>query len=49
MADAINSIVTYPAMHKQLQEDGLNEVNQITWDKAGAKVIDIYNKALHRN
>ncbi len=49
MADAIYSIVTYPAMHAQLQEDGLNEVNQITWNKAGAKVIDIYNKVLHRN
>ncbi len=49
MADAIYSIVTYPAMYAQLQEDGLNEVNQITWDKAGAKVIDIYNKVLHRN
>ncbi len=46
MADAIHSIVTYPAMHKQLSEDGLAEVNQITWDKAGRKVIDIYNKVL---
>lgn len=46
MADAINSIVTYPAMYEQLREDGLNEVNQITWDKAGAKVIDIYRKVL---
>ena len=49
MADAIYSIVTYPAMHKQLQEDGLAEVNQITWDKAGKKVINIYNQVLHRN
>lgn len=49
MADAIYSIVTYPAMHRQLSEDGLNEVNQITWDKAGRKVIDIYNKVLNRN
>ena len=48
MADAINSIVTYPAMYTQLREDGLNEVNQITWDKAGRKVIDIYNKVLGR-
>lgn len=48
MADAINSIVTYPAMYNQLREDGLNEVNQITWDKAGQKVIDIYNKVLNR-
>jgi glycosyltransferase involved in cell wall biosynthesis len=46
MADAINSIVTYPAMYNQLREDGLAEVAQITWDKAGQKVIDIYNKVL---
>ena len=48
MADAINSIVTYPAMYEQLREDGLEEVNKITWDKAGQKVIDIYNKVLGR-
>ncbi len=48
MADAIYSIVTYPAMHRQLSEDGLAEVNQITWDKAGRKVIDIYNKVLKK-
>lgn len=46
MADAINSIITYPAMYDQLREDGLHEVNQITWDKAGAKVIDIYHKVM---
>ena len=48
MADAINSIVTYPAMYEQLKEDGLAEVAQITWDKAGAKVIDIYRRVLGR-
>ncbi|MCH5246904.1 MAG: glycosyltransferase family 4 protein [Muribaculaceae bacterium] len=47
MADAIYSIITYPAMYKQLREDGLDEVAQITWDKAGAKVIDIYKKVLN--
>ena len=46
MADAIYSIITYPAMYNQLREDGLKEVAQITWDKAGAKVIDIYRKVL---
>ncbi len=46
MADAINSIITYPAMYSQLREDGLDEVNRITWDKAGAKVIDIYRKVI---
>ena len=48
MADAINSIITYPAMYKQLREDGLDEVNRITWDKAGAKVIDIYRKVIDK-
>lgn len=47
MADAINAIITYPAMYNQLREDGLDEVNRITWDKAGAKVIDIYKKVLN--
>ena len=46
MADAIYSIISYPAMYNQLREDGLAEVNQITWDKAGRKVIDIYRKVL---
>lgn len=46
MADAINAIVTYPALYNQLRQDGLDEVNQITWDKAGQKVIDIYKKVL---
>lgn len=48
MADAIHSIISYPAMYKQLREDGLAEVAQITWEKAGRKVIDIYNKVLNR-
>ncbi|MDE5719359.1 MAG: glycosyltransferase family 4 protein [Paramuribaculum sp.] len=44
MADAMNSIITYPAMYEQLRQDGLEEVNKITWDKAGQKVIDIYKR-----
>ena len=48
MADAIYSIITYPAMHKQLKEEGLKEVNQIVWKKAGKKVIDIYNNLLNK-
>lgn len=48
MADAIYSIISYPAMYEQLRQDGLDEVNQITWDKAGKKVIDIYKRVLNR-
>lgn len=48
MADAIYSIITYPAMFKQLQEKGLEEIDTIQWKKAGAKVIDIYRQAINR-
>lgn len=44
MADAIYSIVEYPAIYNTLSEEGRKEVNAITWDKAGMKVRDIYNK-----
>ena len=47
MADAINSIISNPALYNTLREEGLAEVNSITWDKAGKKVIDIYNKVLN--
>ena len=48
MADAIHAIISYPAIYNQLREEGLREVAGITWDKAGRKVIDIYNKVLGR-
>ncbi len=44
MADAIYSIVTYPAMYKSLHERGLEEVNNIKWYDAGMKVRGIYDK-----
>ena len=44
MANAIYSIITYPAMFRQLQERGLDEVGQIVCKKAGTKVINIYKK-----
>ena len=46
IADAIYSIIKYPAMYNQLREQGLEEVNQIVWKKAGAKVIDIYRNLI---
>ena len=48
MADAIYSIIKYPAMYNELREQGLAEVKQITWDKAGAKVIKIYRDLINR-
>ena len=46
MADAIYSIVKYPAMYKSLREGGRDEVDRITWEAAGLKVRAIYDKIL---
>lgn len=46
IADAIHSIISYPAMYNSLKEEGINEIKGITWEKSGQKVIDIYNKVI---
>jgi len=47
LADAIYGLVTYPALHKFLKEEGLNEVNNIKWEYAGQKVRNIYDNAIN--
>ena len=46
MADSMYSIITYPSMAEYLKEEGKAEVDQITWEKAGLKVRDIYNQCI---
>ncbi len=46
MADAIYSIVQYPAMYKSLSEKGREEVNNIRWYDAGLKVRAVYEKVM---
>lgn len=46
MADAIYSIVKYPAMYESLRNLGRDEVNAIKWYDAGMKVRSIYNSVL---
>jgi glycosyltransferase involved in cell wall biosynthesis len=48
MADAMYSIITYPAMHKFLQEEGKKEVDNIKWEYAGQKVRRIYDQLINR-
>ena len=48
MADAIPSIISYPAMYESLKNEGLEEMKGITWEKAGQKVIDIYNQVIKK-
>lgn len=47
MADAMYSIVSYPSMAEYLQTEGKAEVDQITWEKSGQKVRNIYNQILN--
>lgn len=46
MADAIYAIVEYPSIYETLSREGRDEVNQITWDKAGLKVRAIYDMVM---
>ncbi|MDE7345440.1 MAG: glycosyltransferase family 4 protein [Muribaculaceae bacterium] len=46
MADAIHSILNYPAMYKTLRDKGIEEIHGITWEKVGKKVIDIYKDVI---
>lgn len=44
MADAINSICNNPALYNYLKVEGKKEVDAITWDKVGAKILNRYKQ-----
>jgi glycosyltransferase involved in cell wall biosynthesis len=46
MADAIYGLITYPALGKMFRERGQEEVNNLKWDNAAAKVAKIYQNVL---
>ena len=48
LADAIYGIITYPSLYDFLKIEGKAEVDEIKWEYAGKKVIDIYKALLHR-
>lgn len=48
MADAMHSLISYPALHHELRDRGIEEIHGITWEKAGKKVIDIYQKVIEK-
>lgn len=48
MADAMHSIVSNPALYNTLRNRGIEEIHNITWEKAGKKVIDIYKNLLNK-
>lgn len=46
MADAMYSIITYPSLYEFMKIEGKAEVDEIKWEYAGRKVIDIYKRLL---
>ncbi len=46
MADAMYSICTNESLHEYLKVEGINEVNQITWEKVGKRIFDVYNQLI---
>ncbi len=47
MSDAMYSLCTNQSLHTYLKEEGKKEVDQITWEKVGKRIYDIYNSLLH--
>ncbi len=47
MADAIYSICHNPALFNYLHNEGLKEVNSITWEKVGQRILNLYRQLLH--
>ncbi|MDR1337126.1 MAG: glycosyltransferase [Tannerella sp.] len=47
LADAIYGLITYPAYHRFLKEEGLREVNSIKWEYAGQQLRGIYDRVLY--
>jgi len=46
MADAIYSICTNPSLFKYLQEEGIKEVDGITWEKVGLRMRRLYDQTI---
>lgn len=47
MADAIYSICHNDSLFHYLQEEGKNEVDQITWEKVGQRIRDLYIRVMN--
>ena len=46
LANKIIALLNYKALHTELRDKGLKEVQGITWDVPAAKCVDLYNKLL---
>ncbi len=48
MADAIYAICTYDALYQYLRDEGLKEVDEITWEKVGLRIRSHYDNLVNR-
>ena len=48
MANAIYAICTNEALHNYMAEEGMKEVDQITWEKVGWRIRECYNQLTSR-
>jgi glycogen synthase len=46
LADSIYSICHNPSLFQFLQKEGKNEVDQITWEKVGARILRLYKQTI---
>jgi glycosyltransferase involved in cell wall biosynthesis len=44
LANKILALLTYPALHEQLSDEGWEEVRRIRWEDPAAKVRDVYRE-----
>ena len=49
MADAIYGLITYPALSKMFVSKGLEEVTNLKWNDAAAKIKSVYEAAIEEN
>ena len=47
LADAIYSICANESLFNYLKEEGKREVDQITWEKVGARIKSLYERTLN--
>ena len=48
MADAIYSLCTNDGFHDYIAEEGIREVDQITWEKVGLRIRQCYDQLIHK-
>ena len=46
MADAIYGLLNYPALASMSAKCGVEEVNNLKWENAALKMIDVYQEAI---